>query len=178
VARQGIAVARMAFGDRVRPEGAVFKYSDGNWLEPGIGGSVTPILPAKTSWQRADTDSFWGPAVHWNSHLERYVILLNRACCEPEWPQAGIHITFNHDLSNPAGWSAPKMILHEIPYGPGFYPQVLGLDPDTTDTIVGEKARLYVQGASRWEIVFVREEDLDEVLPDEPPSVEPGAIQP
>jgi hypothetical protein len=178
VSRQGIAMARMAFEDRGHPAGAVFKYADGAWQEPGIGGRVTPIFPARTSWQRPDTDSFWGPAIHWNTHLEKYVILLNRACCEPDWPQAGIHITFNEDLGNPARWSAPKMILYDIPYGPGFYPQVLGLDPDTTDTIVGEKARLYVQGASRWEIVFVRQEDVDDVLPDEPPSVEPGTVQP
>jgi hypothetical protein len=178
VNRQGIAVARMAFSDRAQPSGAVFKYADGEWGEAGVGGQVSPIFPARVSWQRSDTDSFWGPAVHWNSHLERYVILLNRACCEPEWPQAGIHITFNDNLSNPTGWTAPKMILHDIPFGPGFYPQVLGLDPDTTDSVVGQKARLYVQGGSRWEILFVRPEEMDEVLPEESAPIEPGTLQP
>jgi hypothetical protein len=178
VAGQGIAVARMAFDDRVNPAGKIVKYSDGNWSEPGLGGKVTPIFPARVSWQRADTDSFWGPAVHWNTHLGQYVILLNRACCEPEWPQAGIHITFNDDLSNPAGWTSPKAILREIPYGPGFYPQVIGLDPDTTDSIVGERARLYVQGGSRWEIIFVRQEDVNNVLPEEDPPIQPGTLQP
>jgi hypothetical protein len=178
VAGQGMAVARMAFEDRGKPAGAIFKYADGSWSEPGLGGKVTPVFPARVSWQRADTDSYWGPAVHWNTHLDKYVILLNRACCEPEWPQAGIHITFNDDLSNPSGWSTPKLILRDIPFGPGFYPQALGLDPDTTDSVVGERARLYVQGASRWEIVFIRQEDVDSVLPSEDPPIEPGTLQP
>ena len=57
-------------------------------------------------------------------------------------------------------------------------PTSFGLDPDTTDSVVGERARLYVQGASRWEIVFVRQEDVEDVLPDEDPPIEPGTLQP
>jgi hypothetical protein len=37
---QGVAIARMAFGDRQNPVGAVSKYFQGDWTEPGLGGSL------------------------------------------------------------------------------------------------------------------------------------------
>jgi hypothetical protein len=156
---QGVAVARMAFADRDRPAGAVWKYFAGDWNQPGIGGSVTPILAAHTAWQQANADSFWGPSVHWNTHLNAYVMLLNRACCQPMWPQEGIYVSFAADLSNPGGWKAPQKILRaqDLPFGAGYYPQVLGLGPGETDSIAGSLARLYVNGFSRWELVFVRD---------------------
>ena len=153
---QGIATARMAFEDRKMPSGAVWKYFAGAWAEPGLGGRVTPVFRAETSWQRADTDSFWGPAVHFNTSLESYVVLLNRACCKPGWPQEGIYASLNPDPGNPAGWSEPVRILRDIGWGPGYYPQVIGLGPGETDTEVGEGARLYVHGRSKWELVFTK----------------------
>src|SRR5512140_1782857 len=103
-------MARMAFKDRGNPVGAVYKYHQGDWSEPGVGGMLTPILPATVSWDRADSDSFWGPAVHWNTYLERYVVFLNRACCKPRWPQEGIYVVFASDLSNPSTWTMPGKI--------------------------------------------------------------------
>jgi hypothetical protein len=87
---QGVAVARMAFEDRANPLGAVMKFHQGEWTEPGIGGAVTPALPARVAWENSGADSYWGAAVHWNTYLERYVVVLNRACCSPNWPQEGI----------------------------------------------------------------------------------------
>jgi hypothetical protein len=153
-AGQGVAVARMAFEDRRMPVGAVRKYFHGEWVEPGLGGRVTPIFQAARSWQQSDTDSFWGPAIHWNARAETYVVLLNHACCEPGWPQEGIYASFNGELGNPAGWTAPVRILRNIGWAPGYYPQVIGLGPGDTDTMVSEAARLYVQGRSKWEIVI------------------------
>jgi hypothetical protein len=37
---------------------------------------------------------------------------------------------------------------------PGYYPQVLGLESDGTDTRAGQTARLYLMGISDWEITF------------------------
>lgn len=128
-AGQGVAIARMAFEDRRMPVGAVRKYFNGEWVEPGLGGRVSPIFPAAVSWQRSDTNSFWGPAIHWNSNADSYVVLLNHACCAPGWPQDGIYVSFNPDLGNPLGWTAPRRILGDIGWGPGFYPQVIGLGP-------------------------------------------------
>ncbi len=155
-ARQGVAIARMAFEDRSHPAGAVWKFADGEWTQPGLGGQVTPIFRVTVAWQRSNTDAFWGPSIHWNTALQSYAVLLNRACCEPEWPQEGIYASFNPDLSNPSGWTQPERILRpeNIGFAPGYYPQVLGMRGDETDSIAGGFARLYIKGQSHWEIFF------------------------
>ena len=152
VETQGVAVARMAVGDRFNPVGRVRKYHEGTWTQPGVTGHVTPMLPATVSWQNADTDSFWGPSVHWNAYLESYVMLLNRSCCWPGFPQEGIYLSFNPDLGSPTGWTEPQKVLDD----PGWYPQVLGTGLGETDTEAGRVARLYVYGQSRARIVFQR----------------------
>lgn len=76
---QGVSVARMAWRDRDAPVGEVKKWHNGAWNEPGLGGRATPIFPAAIDWHRPDADAFWGPSIHWNTHLGTYVILLNRA---------------------------------------------------------------------------------------------------
>ena len=150
---QGVVTARMAFDDRFNPVGAVRKYFRGEWNEPGIGGSTTPIFRAGESWQQENTDAFWGPSVHWNTHLEKWVMLMNRSCCSPGWPQEGIYASFNDDISAARAWSEPKKILDDT----GWYPQVLGLGPGETDSLAGRKARLYIYGHSRWELIFRRD---------------------
>jgi hypothetical protein len=168
VEEQGVVVARMAFESRTQPAGAVFKYYGGEWAEPGIGGHMTPIFPAARAWEREDTDSLWGPAIHWNTHLEKYVLLMNRACCMEGWPQAGIHYSFNDDLSRPEGWRPAKRILSrsDLGFSPGWYPQVLGIEPGETDRVAGQIARLYVHGTSLWEVVFSTEDAEPEPEPE------------
>jgi hypothetical protein len=155
---QGVAMARMAFGSRASPVGAVYKYYLGGWGEPGVGGRVTPVFPAAVSWDRADTNSYWGPAVHWNTYLQSYVVLLNHACCQTVWPQEAIYLAFNPELSEPMNWTEPAKILamSKIGFAPGYYPQVFGTGPGETDTLAGEVARFFVEGVSKWEIVFSR----------------------
>ena len=169
--QQGVSVARMAFENRFHPSGAVMKYFDRDWSEPGLGGRQSPIFKASRAWEFENADSFWGPSVHWNRHLERYVIFLNRACCSPGWPQEGVYFAIHNDLANPSGWIEPvKLMSREmIPWGPGWYPQVLGLDPGDTDSVAGQVARFYVHGKSIWEIEFSRPEEN----PQEPGPTEP-----
>jgi len=168
IASQGIAVARMAFDDRYQPQGAVWKFYQGSWEEPGDGGRVTAVMPASVAWQRADTDSFWGPSIHWNLRLNMWVMLLNRACCAPRWPQEGIYIAYNADISTPTGWSKPLRIIDDVGFGPGWYPQVLGTRLYQTDTVASTTPRLYIHGVSHWELVF-----SDGPLEDEAPVPEP-----
>jgi hypothetical protein len=149
---QGVAVARLAFRDRASPAGRVWKFHRGGWGQPGLGGQVSAILPAQVSWSQADTDSFWGPSIHWNTFLNQYVMLLNRACCAPGWPAEGIYISYNTDLSNPYTWSEPEKLLDSDQAR--WYPQVIGLRPDGTDKLAGETARFYMGGDSRWRIIF------------------------
>jgi hypothetical protein len=160
VSEQGIAIARLPFPKRYQPAGNVWKYYQGQWNQPGLGGRVTPVLPANVSWAAYDTDSYWGPSVHWNSYLQQYVMLMSRSCCEPNWPAEGIYMSTSADLSKPAGWTTPARLLTNA----GWYPQVLGLEEGETDTLAGQTARLYVGGESRWEMHFTK----DAVNPDAP----------
>lgn len=154
---QGVAVARMAFEDRAAPVGKVWKYFGGDWREPGLGGRVTAILPVTTAWEHPDTDAFWGPALHWNTYLQQYVMLLNRACCEPGWPVGGIYVSYSQDLGDPESWSAPQLLLPAE--SSGWYPQVIGLGNDDSDKQAGQVARFFMGSDSLYEIVF----ELDEV---------------
>lgn len=147
---QGIAVARLPFERRANPFGAVQKYYQGQWLEPGIGGRVTAIFLANAAWNRRDADAFWGPSVHWNSYLKTFVMLLNRSCCSPGWPQEGVYISYNPTLFDPSKWTTPVKILD----GVAWYPQVMGYGSVGTDKLAGKRARLYVFGESSWEIEF------------------------
>jgi len=153
---QGVSLARMRWNDRDRPVGRVWKWRDGRWAEPGLGGRVTPIFPARIDWHREDADALWGPAVHWNTHLAAYVVLLNRAV-DKNWKQEGIYVTFCQDLANPRGFTSPARIL-DSPGPSAWYPQVIGTDRARreTDKLAGRTARLFVRGESRWEIEFQR----------------------
>ena len=154
---QGVAVARMAFEDRHDPVGKVYKYHEGEWVQPGVGGRVTPVFPAARAWNHKDPDSFWGPALHWNTHLNSFVMLLNRTQGEPGWSQEGMYVTFAKDLSRPDTWKIPRQFLagSELDGGGAYYPQVMGLEAGGSETLAGKTARFYVSGASKWEIDFI-----------------------
>ena len=171
VETQGVGVARMRFEDRFHPTGTVWKYRSGEWKEPGVGGTLSPVYPARVSWAAADTDAYWGPSVHWNTHLNTWVMLLNRSCCEPGWPQESIYISFNSDVANPDGWTPPRVLLNDT----GWYPQVVGMGEGETDSVSGRIARLYIYGHSYYEIVFLRDGEIEpgDEAPPVPPSPEP-----
>ena len=153
VAEQGIACARLAYQDRFAPVGKVWKWDGENWAEPGLGGHVKVIFPAYHDWHSDSADAYWGPALHYNTYLRRYVMLLNHAV-STRWEAEGFYITFSNDLSNPLSWSP----LERLPLGEaaGYqaYPQILGLDPADTDKVVGRIGRLFISGQSNWMIQF------------------------
>ena len=159
--RQGVATARMPFEFRANPSGTVRKYYDGAWDQPGVGGLATPIYRVTEPWDSSKTDALWGPAIHWNTHINKYVAVFNRSCCGPEWPQEGIYLSTNADLSQPEFWSLPFRILDaaSIGFAPGYYPQVVGLEPGGTDSVAGRTARLFVKGISKWEIDILTDEE-------------------
>jgi hypothetical protein len=160
---QGIDVARMRFADRDDPAGKVWKWYREKWVEPGVGGHATPVFPVRTPWHRKDVHAFWGPSIHWNTHLDTYVVLMNYAI-DRDWTQGGIYVSFNHSLANPRGWNEPKEILNQkqITDDPvkdtGWYPQVVGIDKTQhqTDKLAGKVARLFIAGKSRWEILLLK----------------------
>jgi hypothetical protein len=153
VTQQGVSLARMRFADRVNPAGKVQKWRQGGWESPGLGGEVTPILPAAADWNGPHPDTFWGPSVHWNTALEQYVILLNRAV-GTRWEREGLYVCLTPDISDPHSWSEPLRILD----APGWYPQVVGLDTSRceTDREAGPECRLFVHGRSSHILRFSR----------------------
>jgi hypothetical protein len=158
VAEQGVALARMRYEDRDAPVGKVRKWHKGAWAEPGLGGHVTPIFTVRTDWHKPDADAFWGPSIHWNTHLETWVMLLNQAR-DKDWTQEGIYVSFNADLAHPAGWTTPVKILDGAELEKSkWYPQVVGIDATKheTDQLADKVARLFVAGVSKWELLFGR----------------------
>ena len=153
VGQQGISLARMRFEDRSCPVGKVVKWHQGEWDQPGLNGRVTPVIPVKASWYDPVPDTFWGPSVHWNSHIQQYVILMNRAI-DPRWKQDGIYLSLAADISDPQSWSEPVRILEDS----GWYPQVVGSDTTRreTDREAGRTVRLFIHGVSKYRLHFSR----------------------
>lgn len=151
VSQQGVAMARMRYEDRNGPVGKVMKWCNGGWQEPGLQGKVSPIFPVRADWYSAEPDTFWGPSVHWNHHIQQYVILMNRAI-DPRWKQDGIYVSFCSDISDPTGWTEPLRILEEK----GWYPQVVGLDTSRQETEreAGQWSRLFIHGESNYKLRF------------------------
>ncbi len=158
VNEQGICVARLAYADRNDPVGKVWKWHQGNWREPGLNGRVSPIFPPVVEWHRRDANALWGPAVHYNTYLDSYVMLLNHAI-NGEWAQEGIYVSFNKFPGNPFGWSTPL----RLPFNPGgrAYPEVVGVRRGETDKVLGQTGRLFLLGESNWELIFLRPNEAD-----------------
>ena len=167
---QGVAVARLQWADRDRPWGKIELWRNGVWdpdegrrqLGEALPGQMrrlewtysfaTPLIAPSEPWHDGDdkVNAFWGPAVHWNTALEQYVMLLNRAKDE-NYTQEGIYVSFAPRLDDPSLWSAPQKILN----GGKWYPQVIGTTPGVgTDKIAGASARFFMSGKSEWTINF------------------------
>ncbi len=148
-ASQGVAVARLAWADRDQPAGKLSVWNDGAWLPEGSG---TPLWTARQPFhdRGAAADVFWGPAIHWNTYLEQYVMLLNRAK-DDQFNQDGIYVSFSPTLSDPSRWSTPVRILS----GGTWYPQVIGTEVGTgSDRVAGKRARFFMTGRSDRFIEF------------------------
>jgi hypothetical protein len=169
---QGIGVARMRYADRDNPSGKVWKWYKGQFGEPGVGGHFTPIFPAKKDWHEGSADIFWGPAIHWNTYLNKYVILMNHAI-DSNMTQEGIYATFHSDLSDPKEWSEPQRILdreeilrasrgQRVDQSMGWYPEVIGTQKGESDKLCGRKARFFMKGMSRLEFVFLKPDEVSD----------------
>jgi hypothetical protein len=161
-ALQGIAVARLAWADRDAPGGKATIWNDGAWLPAGerIDGTRrqvefppgTPLVRATKPFHdgQAPADVFWGAAIHWNTYLQQYVMLMARAKDE-SFGMDGVYVSYAATVTDPRAWSAPVKIVN----GGGWYPQVVGLEPGVgTDTLAGQRARFFMTGTSTALIEF------------------------
>lgn len=166
---QGVWAARMRVADRDNPVGKVWKWHKGEWSEAALWGHVTPVFPAERDYHRADGSMFWGPAVHWNTYLQTYVMLLNHAV-DTKLTADGIFISYNSHVEDQAGWSRPVMIINRADLqkavagasvspsvlNNGWYPQVIGTGKGETDKVVGRSGRFFMGGISRKQITFLK----------------------
>ena len=163
-ASQGVGVARLAWADRDAPSGKIVVWRGTAWVPATPVGSMAaqrwiypaaaPVFPAAESFHDDDgaVDAFWGPSVHWNTYLQQYVMLLNRAR-NTDFDQEGIYVSFSATLDDSRRWSGPSKILD----GGTWYPQVLGLEQGSgTDKTAGELVRFYMTGASRHFLRFIK----------------------
>ena len=90
--------------------------------------------------------------MHWNTALEQYVMLLNRAKDE-NYTQEGVYVSYALRLDDPRLWSTPQRLL----VGGKWYPQVVGSSQGIgTDKVAGASARFFMSGRSDWVINFTR----------------------
>ena len=166
-AEQGVMVARLAWADRDMPVGQVTIWSHAAWLSPrlvrdasdGVAAAWdfptgTPLVAVTQPWHDGNerVDAFWGPSIHWNTYLERYVMLLNRAK-DDRFGEDGIYVSYSTTLADPAAWSAPAKIFN----GGEWYPQVIGSEIGTgTDRTAGKRARFFMLGRSDRFVEFER----------------------
>jgi hypothetical protein len=166
---QGVAVGRLPWAYRDQPAGRMsLWWRDATWVPTirarrGRGEADdapeyaypagVPIYRVQAGWHNTTAvDAFWGPSVHWNTHLQQWVMLLNRAR-DAEWAQEGIYIAFSRSLSDPNSWSVPQRVIA----GGLWYPQVIGLDVGQgTDRLAGEFARFFMGGRSQYFIHFAK----------------------
>jgi hypothetical protein len=164
---QGVAVARMPWASRDDPAGQAGVWDGRVWLPArslsSEGADGTPVaswsypagaamVPVTRPWHDGDpvNDAFWGPSIHWNTHLKRYVMLVNRTKDEA-FSQDGIYVSFAPALDDPRTWTFPRKLLD----GGVWYPQVMGLEPGQgTDRIAGARARFFTAGTSTAYIDF------------------------
>jgi hypothetical protein len=163
--QQGVAVGRLAWADRDTPVGRVSIWRDGVWVPARLVTDIddverweypsgTPLSPVTKPWHdgQVPVDAFWGPSVHWNRYLERYVMLLSRARDE-SFTTDGIYVSYARTLDDPRAWSAPQRIMNRG----GWYPQVAGLEPASgSDRDAGHRARFLIFGRSEHYIEFQR----------------------
>jgi hypothetical protein len=158
-AEQGLCLARMPYEDRANPVGKVMIWHEGKWDQPAVGGGkVTPFLPVVGDVHAKECFIYWGPCIHWNTYLNKYVMVVNRTK-DSEWKTDGQYILFADRLDNPTGWSKPvKFMDPEKSGGRGWYVQLVGTQKGETDKLASQIARLFVDGKSTWEIQFKKED--------------------
>jgi hypothetical protein len=89
--------------------GTWWKYYDGGFNEPGLGGRETPVMPSPPA---ADT---LFPNVTYSNALGKYVMVFNILYYADlragEAAKGGIYAAFSGDLVH---WSEPKLLVHGL----------------------------------------------------------------
>jgi hypothetical protein len=112
------------------------------------------------SWTSAENNGYWGPSVHWNSDLAKYIVLMDRSQ-GGNYDTQGVYMTYTTNLADPGSWVQPRLIISE---NQGWYPQVIGAPAvEGTDKTAGNgtarRTRYFNQGQSSFYIDFTEATD-------------------
>lgn len=177
---QGIQIARLALDALDTPlntdgSSKARRWYNGAWTGPGLQGrpnervgqqwretplgQATPLLAPSRSWQQADGGDFWGPSLSWNTHLNAFVLLLNKVSGAKAFDAEGNYITYLPDITRPRLVPARPQRLQDLPNAPegGWYVQLLG-DPRErgTSALAGQEPRLFIGDRSTRLLRFGR----------------------
>lgn len=156
---QGVSFARMSWIDRDHPldplsgQSRAIKWDGDGWDAPGIGGRSVAVFhdSQQVTWTSLQNNGYWGPSVHWNVDLNKFIVLMSRSHGGNYDPQ-GIYMTYTETLDAPLSWAQPKLAISA---NQGWYPQVIGDGAIRgTDKLAGAQARYFNQGQSTSYIAF------------------------
>lgn len=174
---QGIQLARIALADLDAPLAAdgtskATRWFNGAWNGPGLQGApgsrvgqswtpvpigqATPLLPPQRSWQRADGGGYWGPSLSWNTHVNAFMLLLNKVSGAKAFDADGNYLAFIPDIASPQVAPVSPIRLDTLPNGPtpAWYVQALGdRRMRGTSAFTGQDARLFL---GEWSAVLLR----------------------
>jgi hypothetical protein len=114
-----MAISEDPFGQ----PGSWYKYYNGGFTEPGLGGKSTPIPILKNI-------AGANPSVHYNAYLKLWIMVWHR------WDPPEIYIASSTDGSE---WVRPHKLVSGSQGGKAWYPTIIG----ETDTKAGEQTILY-----------------------------------
>lgn len=126
------------------PDGAPgtwYKYYNGNFTQPGLGGQCSPIPVLQ---DRAGAN----PSVHYNTYLNKWVMVWH------SWSssEGSIWLSTSTDMIN---WDTPISIVSANVNEKIWYPTIIG----STDTEAGQEAWLcydYAPDTNNWQRQFIR----------------------
>jgi hypothetical protein len=119
--------------------GTWFKYKNGAFTEPGLGGEGDPV-------PGLETHPGANPSVHYNEYLRTYVMVWHT------WQDLSVYLSTSDDLIH---WDTPRLLVAAGEGERVWYPTIIG----TTDQIAGADVWLYYAywpDRTHWQRQFLR----------------------
>jgi len=101
--------------------GTWYKWKDGSWNSPGLGGDCDPILSSHAG---------ANPSLHWNTYLNKWIMVWQA------WADESIYLSGTTDFIN---WDPPVKIISPVNGLTAQYVTIIG----DSDVQAGENAWIY-----------------------------------
>lgn len=118
----------LSYDEEGKP-GTWYKYHNGDFNQPGMGGESSPI-PGLMSKPGGN------PSIHFNTYLDRFIIVWH------SWVSTSVYMSSSIDGVN---WETPRLLEPNTGLRRAWYPTIIG----SSDIEAGKIARLYYADISR-----------------------------